>query len=386
MNEYIANLDELTQHGHMEARIVDGALEAWTTRSVTPVSFNLIGDSFKKSYIALPGRYRLPFRLDMAARLDYPALFLFVGGGHVTFGSPWQDNRKIEDIHYPSGKPNQDHYSYDGSLPFGEYTDISVTYGLGEMQILIGGEERFYSRKQAYMKPKANNPPPSGDLQIKLAVSKLSTLSIKSIAITEYDGDAPVARGSFELADPKAKYSAPPKPTFEGAISSVPQPFRDEISEMDLFLKSLRPMKFRRTIERNGNRVSYVASDYGISYALNISGAESSQNLGWYFINAGNEKSFYQKSDRMEEALAGLSQSDPELAGRIFYALNDCIGCYGPGCLAKKPYAHGGQKRLSCHGRVHLRMCLSDFADVRKFFRYLNDEFYIGQEPAAVKK
>lgn len=60
------------------------------------------------------------------------------------------------------------------------------------------------------------------------------------------------------------------------------------------------------------------------------------------------------------------------MAKRIFYALNDCVGCYGSRCLAKTLYEFNEQKRLTCHGRVMLRMCHEDFQDAREFFRHLN--------------
>ena len=152
MKEYSIDLHSLTSHGRAEMSFEGDTLDVMTTHSITPVSFNLYGESYRKHYVSLPGVYRLPFRIDMTVRLDFPAFLLFVGSGHITFASPWQDNRKIEDIIIPTGKPNQDHNSYDNHLPFGEYADITVIYNTGEMQILINGEERFYSNTQAYMK------------------------------------------------------------------------------------------------------------------------------------------------------------------------------------------------------------------------------------------
>jgi len=62
-----------------------------------------------------------------------------------------------------------------------------------------------------------------------------------------------------------------PKPKFDEVISNLPEDFRNEIIETDRFLKSLRPLKFKRMLDKYGNKITYVASDFGISYAFNIS-------------------------------------------------------------------------------------------------------------------
>ena len=372
MKKHAIDLNELAACGRAETRLVDGVLEAWATHSTTDIAFNLRGDNFKKHHIALPGSYRLPFRVDMTIRLDFPALFLFIGNGHITFASSRQDNRRIEDIVKPSGKPNQDRGSFDNSLPLGEFIDISVTCNFDEMQILIGGEERFYSRKQAHRKAKSLGESSAEGLEIGLAVSKLATLCIKSIAVTEFDDRAPLARGAYEENKPFPAGGERQKATFESVLSGLPREFRNEVLEMDGFLTSLRPLKFRRTVDKGGGKMSYVASDFGISYAVNESGAQSSHSFGWFIVYNGKPETWHRKADHMEETLAEIAKSDPALAERMFYALNDCVGCYGPRCLAKTPYTLNGRKRLSCHGRIMLRMCTGDFSDAREFFRRLN--------------
>jgi hypothetical protein len=372
MKEHYVDLATLSPNGKAKMRLTDGAADVWTTHSITDYASNLRGDSNKRHCVSLDGKYRLPFRVDMSVRLDFPALILFVGNGHITFASSGQDNRRIEDIVNPSGKPNQDHYSYDNSLPFGEFTDVSVTYNFDEMQIRIGGEERFYSRKQAYMKAKNLNELNAEGFTIRLAVSKLSTLSIKTITVTEFDDCAPIVRGASENAKPQPVSAERPKPTFEDVISGLPQEFRDEVIKANGFLISLRPLKFKRTVDKGGGKITYVASDFGVSYVFSVSGAQLSHHFGWYIVYNGKPETWHRKADYMEETLAEIEKSDPLLAERIFYALNDCVGCYGSGCLAKTLYKFNGKTRLSCHGRVPLRMCREDFHDAREFFRHAN--------------
>lgn len=52
------------------------------------------------------------------------------------------------------------------------------------------------------------------------------------------------------------------KPTLEKCISLLPEKIRNEINDIDTYLKSLQPLKFKRLIEKNGNKTTYVAADY----------------------------------------------------------------------------------------------------------------------------
>ncbi|GHU70153.1 hypothetical protein AGMMS49992_02020 [Clostridia bacterium] len=363
------DLSLLTPHGGARTALEDGALNVWTTRSITSIAFNLYGDTFKASRVTLPGLYHPPFRIDMTVRLDYPALILLIGNGYVSFATPWQDNRKIEDIISPSGKPNQDGGLYNNALPFGEYTDISVTYGLHEMQICVGGEERYYSNKRPYMKKLAKDAAKDG-LTIGLAVFKRAMLNIKSISVTELDAQSAVIRGAFGMAktQPLPETS---KPTFESVIAALPVEYQSEVVETDTLLRTQRPVKFMRRVNKTG-KVTYVAADYGISYALHTSGACATHGFSWYIVTQSTPETWGRKVDRMEETLAEIAKTDAALAERIFYALNDCVSCYGDHCMAKTAYVFNGAKRMTCHGKVMLHMAHEDFRDVRAFFQHIN--------------
>ena len=111
-----------------------------------PTGFNIYGDAYKKNSIPVPGAYKVPFQIEMVVKLDYPGFMLLAGQGHVTFLSPAQDNRRIEDIAFPSGKPNQDGGAYGNHFQPGEWVGISVMYGRDSARVVIGGEERFSGR------------------------------------------------------------------------------------------------------------------------------------------------------------------------------------------------------------------------------------------------
>lgn len=56
------------------------------------------------------------------------------------------------------------------------------------------------------------------------------------------------------------------KPKFDTSISFLPIDIQKKIMETDEFLLSLNPLKFRRQIEKNGNKITYLASKYNFSY------------------------------------------------------------------------------------------------------------------------
>lgn len=364
------DLAKLIAHGKIETKSDGEIVNVWTTNSITSVAFNLIGDTYKRHSIRLPDKYHIPFRLDMTIMIDFPALILLVGDGHIAFST--SDNHKIEDIAKPTGKPNQDHCLFDNKLPFGEFVDISVILNFNEMQILVGGEERFYSCKLPYVKVANLNELNLKGFGIGLTVSKQSTLSIKSISVTEYDDKAPVIHDVLKQTPPKKEIAESLKPIFESIIMDLPLEYKNELQKMDEFLKTLKLMKFKRTIDKRGGKITYVSSNFGFSYAINIFEDRLSHSFSWYLVSSGKPETWHRKADYMEEALNVIAKTDIQFAKRIFYALNDCVGCYGSRCLAKTLYEFNGEKRLTCHGRVMLRMCHEDFQVAREFFRHLN--------------
>lgn len=364
------DLTALVACGKVETSFTEKIVRVWTTNSITSVAFNLIGDTYKRHSIRLPDKYHIPFRLDMTIMIDFPALLLLVGDGHIAFAT--SDNHKIEDIAKSTGKPNQDNCLFDNKLPFGEYVDISVIWNFNEMQILIGGKERFYSCKLPYMKVGNLNELNLEGFGIGLTLCKGSTLSIKSITVTEYDDKVPVDHGIIKETSLQKVIAESPKPTFESVMSNLPLEYKSELLKMDDFLKTLKLLKFKRTIDKRGEKITYVASNFGVSYAINVFEDQLYHSFSWYIVSSGKPETWHRKADYMEEVLSEISKTDIHFANRIFYALNDCVGCYGSRCLAKTRYEFNGQKRLTCHGRVMLRMCHEDFHDAREFFRHLS--------------
>ena len=132
-------------------------------------------------------------------------------------------------------------------------------------------------------------------------------------------------------------------------------------------------MKFKRQIGKYCEKITYVASEQGFSYAVHIGRGVMYHTLQWYILTQGRPETWGRKADNMEHALAYLAQSDPAFAERIFSNLYECIGGYGPGCLAKSPYTFAGKTIISCHGKLHFNMNLSEFGDVKRFIGAVNE-------------
>ena len=162
---------------------------------------------------------------------------------------------------------------------------------------------------------------------------------------------------------------------FKDVLAKMPKEYQGQILETDEYLYALRPMKFKRVLDKNGNKITYVAPDYGISYMFKLDEGFK-HNFQWYIVYNGKPETWHRKADFMEETLIKIAESDPALAERIYKALKPCPGfdkCHGERCLARTPYAFNGEKRLTCHGSVYLGLDNDNFCDAREFFRYLNE-------------
>jgi hypothetical protein len=322
------------------------------------------------AYVHLPDKFRLPLRIDLSVKMDAPGLYLLLGKGHINLGTLWSDNRRIDDIVNPSRKT----MNYHNHMNMNELTDISVIYDLKEMQILINGEERYYSKKERYMKAPEFGKMNEEGFEFKITCDKLVNLWIKSLSVTEYVDNCGILHSEVELpaAVTKNEAIAPgEKPTVDQCISLLPAHIQSEIMKTEEYLKSLKPLNFKRLIEKNGNKITYVASDYGLSYAIYLSNDMFDHSLQWYIITSGKPETWHRKADRMEETLNRLAGTSPEFAERMFYSLEDCVGCY-TNCLARTRYQFGEKHKMVCHGKLKFRMSTSGFEDARTFINEVN--------------
>jgi hypothetical protein len=355
--------------GHVDCENKDNLLSMSTNRGIPSKNFEAEHLSIN-SYIQLPQRYSLPLRIDITAKVDAPGLYILLGKGHVNFGTSCMDNRRIDDIVAPARKV----VFFHNHINMNEFTEISILYGFKEMQIIVDGEERYYSKKERYMKASTFNEMNQEGFDLKIACDKLVNLRIKSVCITELDETYDFHHSKVELpsAITKNNVLAPgEKPSFEKCISLLPQHFQSEIIKMDEYLRTLKTIKIKRQLEKNGNKITYIASDYGFSYAIYLSNDMFDHSLQWYIITSGKPDTWYRKADWMEEVLDRLAKSSSEFAERMFFNLDDCVGCYS-NCRVKTHYRFMDKQKYVCHGKLKFKMSISGFEDVCIFVEEIN--------------
>lgn len=364
MTVHNIDLTMLKLHGYTLSEMQDGILGMTVTRA-NPLNHCKPGIRCDH-YAEVPGHYRLPLRIDVTAKINVPSFYIMLGEGHANFGSNF-DNRRLDDICEPQNKINH----FYNRIPMNEFADITIIYDLKEMQILINGEEQFYSKREKYMKSSMFKEMNERGFPLRISCAKRTNLEIRSIRVTEYDDTA----GIVHTLDPKDDKYVPPteKPAFESCLSELEEALRAAVVDIDGWFKTLSPMKFKRQISRYGDKITYIASKQGFSYAIHISGNMLYHTLQWYILTQGKPETWGRKADRMEDTLNYLAQSDPDFARSMWGNLYECVGGYGPGCLAKTPYIFADEKIISCHGKMYFNMNLSEFDDVKRFISAVNE-------------
>ena len=368
MKEHCIDLSSMLLKGHVLTEMKNVMLLATTTKRLT-TEFDRENLTINH-YIYLEDTYRLPLRIDLTVKIDSPGLYLFLGDGHLNFGTPWSDNRRIDDIVEPNCKARFFH----NHIPLNEFVNISVVYAYKAMQVLINGEERFYSQKEKYMKSKQFEQCNQNGFIFKIACTKRTNLVIESLKITEFDGTVEILHKDVPLPKPittNVAVNLEGKPTFESCISLLPKEIQEEIIKTDSFLRSLKPLKFKRQIEKHGNKITYLASDYGFSYSLYPSNDVMHHSLWWYIITGCKPEFWQRKADMMEVVLNKLADTSEEFAERMFNNLKECIACR-EGCTVRTLYEHKDKKKLTCHGLMEFKMCASDFEEARSFISTIN--------------
>jgi hypothetical protein len=350
--------------GKVACEFVDNLLYMTTNRAIPSQRFDLEHIPIN-SYLLLPERYRLPLRIDLTVKIDGPGLYLLFGQGHVNIGTFWSDNRRLDDIISPERKTK----NYHNYIKLNEFTDISLLYDFKEMQIIIDGEERYYSKKERYMKSPDLEEKNKDGFELKIACDKFVNMYIKLLSITEYADTCKIIHSDIPIPTAITRnmgVAVGEKPTFEKCIAFLSTNIQSEIIKMDEYLKSRKELKFKRQIEKNGNKITYVASEYGFSYSIYLSNDMFDHSLQWYLITNGTPETWHRKADRMEETLKRLDATSETFAQQMFFSLDDCVGCYS-NCLARTKYSFRDENKIVCHGKLKFRMNQEGFSDVRVF-------------------
>jgi len=366
-------------HGKVSLNVENGVLHM-TTNTALRTQF-VHSDTPIQSYVYLPNKYKLPFKIDMTVKIDSPAFYLLIGKGHVGFATG-MDNRKVTDILGGDFKPNT--HSFDNDLPLNQFVDITVTYDTKAMWICIDNELRCISRKDPYIKAAKKGDIPeefAAGFDFALACDKRTQMEVQSFTVTEYATGEIIEpqEGITKIPHPPCLSSAE-KPTIGECIQDLSQDLQNEILQTDEYL--LKDMKkalgFKRKIEGGYpySKISYV-SPVGLSYKIHITGFTLQHQINWIRYNTQREQEKYghQKADLTNETLAKLSGESPEFAEEIFYRIRECFGCQQE-CQYRVIYELGGKKKVSCTdicSGIHFKMRRSDFEDLRKVMKAISD-------------
>lgn len=325
----------------------------WFTVETAPPQNYRCRNATVHSYLEVAGSYRFPLRIDMTVSLDAPGFCMLFGDtGRINFCSTWDDNRRIADISEPpvEGKPR----FFANQMPLNTPTAIRVICNLKSMQILINGEQRYHSTKEKYMKSPAFPEINALGFPLRLSCLKRTGVTVHSCSITESETDFEIVKQEY-MPEPVLRnipLCPGEKPTFEAMIACLPEEIRMKVIETDCFLRSCKPEKFRRTLEKNGNKIYYNASKIGAAYAIYLS-----QDMMTHTLRVLNG---------FEAMLDRLSAEDEVFADRIFSYLHECSGCYGLGCSTRTPCTFHDKTRQTCSGKIEFKMTASEFDDVMR--------------------
>ncbi|HWT74889.1 MAG TPA: hypothetical protein VN258_09260 [Mobilitalea sp.] len=375
-------LKSFLMYGNVSSSISVNEIHMTTNKTINTLFSRT--DTPIRSYIYLPDKYKLPFRIDMTVKIDAPAMYLIIGNGHIGIGTDGMDNRSITSIAGEEFKPRKSRAN--NNIIMGEFAQISAIYGRKAMQLIINGESRYYSTKDPYIKSPLLDTKFRDGFEFKLACDKRTSLTLAAFTITEYEDSEPefMPESTDELPPPCL--SAADKPAIEYCTQGLKPELQQAIFDTDKYLLETlkKSMKFKRKIEGGYpcGKITYV-SPFGFSYKLNISGHTMTHSMGWIGYNTKREQEKYggyKKADYSIATLEKLAETSPEFANEIFFRMKECAGCYG-GCMHLSHYEYKGEKKISCGGSIHFKMFPSELADARKVIEAINE---IAQADTAV--
>lgn len=358
--------DSLENVGHVITNLQSDGL--YLSAGFQNIRFDRFDDLPLKSYVKIPGKYKLPLQIDLTVHVDIPGFYLGIGKGHLSFGTR-QDNRSIGDICIPDGKPRH----FPNGVPLQKDVRISVIYGLKYLQIVVDGQTRYLSKREKYKKAEDFPEKNKDGFELLIAPDKLAKILVKEITLTEYDIDPVVLPYEQIVLPENLVCKAKVKAEFQDCISGLSMEIQNELIRLDHDLLSNKKLKIKRKIEgnRTGCKITYV-SPIGFSYALLISENLMHHFFWWYMVSNYKYENKYmgRKNDFMNEMLRLADSLSPEITERLVSYFDPCVNCRQY-CSAPTQYEYRNKKIKSCHGKIWMNMDLKTFSDIRFLFDVL---------------
>lgn len=324
-----------------------------------------------KHYIFYPQKYKLPMKVDFTVNIDSPTLYFLLGKGHISFNSYWSDNRRISDIAAPDLKP----INFNNEMPVNEDVNLSILYGINFMQIMINGEERYYTEKSSYMKRSLIKDVMESGLELRLMCSKRTQMIIKKVSVTEYEIEEAFVNPHNVSEPPILCLDRTVKSDLETCVSYLSKKLQDKVLEVDKYLLSNKKLGIKRKIEGSYKacKITYLSNN-GFSYILLINKNIMQHYFWWYIVSNYKYENKYggRKNDLTKQTLMRMKEKYPQLAKMLFDLYISCYGCY-PECAARTLYDFEGTKKLTCHGKMLFKMVIEDFDYVIEMMKVIEE-------------
>ena len=308
-----------------------------------------------RHHINVPGKYKLPFRIDMTVSVKYHELNqiasqmrLYIDKGNIYFNG---GHTSVTDIITGDDVPPC-FISYN-SIPTEEYVDISIVLGIEIMWVAVNGQFCYVSDKMPYMERVQENTSHyslKNGVDISICGGTATRFSIKVLSISEYEYD--------EIEVPNELTDLPALSAFELFVKGLPAMIQDKMVVLDDFLMNeiKSAMKFRKSINKTGH-LTYESS-CGFKFEIKEYGAGLTFLTAW----VKNDK----KPDYTNDVIHRLAESSSDFAKKIFTKMHRCEG-HSRGCARTVMYEFSGESKLSCCGRMNLKMDSSGFEDLKSF-------------------
>ena len=343
-------LESFTPKSGVKIKLENGELHIPAEKPIAPKN---------RHHVHIPGKYKLPFRVDMAVKLhtEKPPtqLHLYAGKGNVYFNNgviSCTDILTVDKKVSVFGDVKMANYLYHNNIPKKEYVDISIMFGSKTVWIAVDGIYCYSTDKMSHIKMLRENILPvefADGLGIGLCVGTHTQAKIKSFTISEYENDEPEIPA--EIAD------LPELSQFELYVKGLPPEVHGEMFKTDEFLlKDMKSsLKFKRGIDKFGH-LTYK-SPCGFIYTIREYGVSGHHSTDW--IHNSN------KADYTNKILNKLAGASPEFADKMFSQLQIC-NPHSKECGGRTIIEFNGKSSSTCRGKIFFKMIPSEFEDLRK--------------------
>jgi len=347
-------LESIIPKKNVKSKIVDGVLHAPAEQSQMHKNWH---------YFTIPNKYKLPFRIDMTADLQYirhnqltTRLKIYVGKGRVYFngGHTSCDDIFTSTNNSSTGDNKVASYILNNEIPEKGYVDISINFGSDMMWVSVDGEYCYASNKLPYIKLLQENAVPGefvDGVGIALGVGTDTMMRLKSFAVNEYEDNS-------QLQTPEKLLALPELSEFELFVSGLPLKIHESVRQLDEFLlNDMKNLKFKRSIDKT-NHLFYSAS-CGFQYTIRELGVEGKHETRW--VQSAK------KPDLTNKVIERLNESSPEFAEKMFGKLQVCSPTHKPTCARRTEVLLNGESKNVCMSKIQHEMLPETFEDVKTY-------------------